>query len=156
MKGSSKYGPTGNCTDQLFGDLNLPAATRDNLAKWGNYGLAQGTWSSYKTAERILLICLKKKGVKLELPISQEVVAMFIEWLLEERKVSAGMVNNYLSGLRQMHVTRGIEPPLIRTVGVNWVLRGKKKCRKYRKKEKWSERQTSHDTQHDETVEGNY
>ena len=126
MKGTSKYGEKGNCTKDLFGELNIPEETKENLAKWGNFGLAQGTWSSYRTAERMLLTCLKQKKRAFELPLTMEIVVIFIDWLLEERKVKAGTVSNYLAGIRQMHVSKGIEPPIIRSAGVNWVLKGKK------------------------------
>jgi len=74
----------------------------------------------------MLLTCLKQKGRKFDMPLTQEDVVIFVDWLLEERKVAAGTVKGYLSGIRQMHISKGMEPPVIRTVAVNWVLRGKK------------------------------
>ena len=132
--GSSKYGGRGNCSSELFGTLDIPEETKCSLAKWGNFGLAQATWSTYRTAERMFYMCFKGKGRKVEFPLSQADIAIFIDWLLEERKVSAGTVKGYLSGIRQMHVSKGMDPPVIRTVGVNWILRGKKNAENIEKR----------------------
>lgn len=124
--GKSKYGEKGNCTAELFSSLNIPEETKKNLAKWGNFGLAQGTWSSYRTAERMWWTCMKAKHRLSQLPASQDDITVFVEWLIEDRNVKAGTVKSYLAGIRQMHIAKGMDPPVIRSAGIQWVLKGKK------------------------------
>jgi hypothetical protein len=73
----------------------------------------------------MLAKCAKEKGRKFELPLEQDSVLEFIGWLLSDRKVKANTVNSYLSGLRQMHILKGMEPPVIRTSLTKFVLQGK-------------------------------
>ena len=125
-QGKLKYGDKGNCTAELFSSLNIPEETKKNLAKWGNFGLAQGTWSSYRTAERMWWTCMKAKRRLSQLPASQDDITIFVEWLIEDRNVKAGTVKSYLAGIRQMHIVKGMDPPVIRSAGIQWVLKGKK------------------------------
>jgi hypothetical protein len=61
----------------------------------------------------------------MELPLSQDDIIEFIGWLIEERKVKAGTINSYLSGLRQLHILKGMEPPVMRSDLVKFLLKGK-------------------------------
>ena len=126
IRGSTKYGKTGNCSSYSLAETGLPESARRNLAKWANLGLSKQTWSSYKTAERMLLKCLKEKKKKLDLPVGQTDILTFVEWLRTERKVKAVTIESYLAGIRQMHTVRGIEPLEIRSNLVNQVLKGLK------------------------------
>jgi hypothetical protein len=65
----------------------------------------------------------RRKG---ELPAKEADVAVFVNWLIEKRGVKAGTINGYLSGLRQLHIVKGMEPPVIRSASMNLVLKGKK------------------------------
>ena len=66
-------------------------------------GLSKKTWSSYRTAEKMLLKCFHEKRRRLELPIKKNDILVFIEWLGTERKVRATTIESYLAGIRQMH-----------------------------------------------------
>jgi hypothetical protein len=99
---------------------------KDRLGKLGSFGLARSTWSSYRKAERELLKCQKERKVDMELPLSQEKTFISNDWLIHDKKVKAGTVNSYLSGLRQLHIERGIEHQEIRKAMVNLVLKGKR------------------------------
>jgi hypothetical protein len=57
IPGSAKYSSTGNCNPQLFRKMNLPEEVKISLAELGNFGVAKSTWSTYKSAERLLLKC---------------------------------------------------------------------------------------------------
>jgi hypothetical protein len=126
ITGSTKYGETGNCGKNFLEKLDIPQEVRNNLGKWGNMGLTQGTWSTYRTAERLWLTCMKDSRRKGELPAKEADVAVFVNWLIEKRGVKAGTINGYLSGLRQLHIVKGMEPPVIRSASMNLVLKGKK------------------------------
>ena len=91
----------------------------------GNHGIAQQTWSTYKTAERLLLKCCKERKLTYQLPTSQETILTFIHWLVSVRKVKAGTINAYLAGIRQLHIAKGITPPTIKSELVNLITKGK-------------------------------
>jgi hypothetical protein len=62
----------------------------------------------------------------MELPLQEEDILQFIGWLAKDRKVKAGTINSYLAGIRQIHIMKGMEPPVIRTNLVKFLLQGKK------------------------------
>jgi hypothetical protein len=61
----------------------------------------------------------------MSLPLSKEKTVLFIDWLIRDRKVKATTINSYLSGIRQLHVSKGMEPPNLRPAVVNLLLKGK-------------------------------
>jgi len=124
-KGTTKYGQEGQCSRDSLGGGGLDEETRDRLAKLANMGLSQKTWSSYKTAEKMLAMCSKQCDKPIELPISKDDTLRFIDWLFNVRQVKATTVHSYLAGIRQLHIVKGIDPPEIRTELVKLVLRGK-------------------------------
>jgi hypothetical protein len=108
----------------MFEGVNIPHAVKVSLAKIGNFGLAKKTWGSYRTGERMLLKCKKECGGNFELPLSKEAVLLFINWLITTRGLKAATVNCYLAGIRQMHVMRGLEAPVLRSNQVQLILKG--------------------------------
>lgn len=125
IPGSMKYGKVGNCEAGLLGGVTLPEESKENLAYLANHGVARGTWSSYRTAERMLLQCLRDNKRSLSLPVSRDDTLLFIDWLVRVRGVKGTTINSYLSGIRQLHIIRGMEPPVIRDGFVNLVIKGK-------------------------------
>ena len=124
-KGSSKYGKGGNCTAGTFEKFNLTEGRKTFLSEIMNHSLSKSTWSTYKTAERMLLTCRKEEKRRMELPLTEEDIVIFISWLIEKRNLKSTTINGYLSGLKQLHVTKGMEPPIIRTSIVTSLLKGK-------------------------------
>ena len=61
LRGSSKYGPSGNFGQNMLKGFNIPDDRKAILAQIANHGLAKKTWSTYKTAERMLRTCEKVK-----------------------------------------------------------------------------------------------
>ena len=90
-----------------------------------NHSLSKSTWSTYKTAERMLLTCQKEEKRRMELPLTEEDIVIFISWLIEKRNLKSTTINGYLSGLKPLHVRKGMEPPNIRTSIVTSLLKGK-------------------------------
>jgi hypothetical protein len=125
VRGSTKYGNNGKC-QSLLDNFELSEGTRKALTEAGNYGLSKSTWSTYGTAERLLAMCQKERKVEMGFPLTDENLLEFTGWLIEVRKVKAGTINSYLSGLRQLHILKGMEPPQLRTNLVKFLLRGKK------------------------------
>ena len=69
--------------------------------------------------------CQKDNKCEFDLPISRDNVLLFIDWLVRTRGVKGNTINSYLSGVRQLHVVRGLEPPVIRDGFVNLIIKGK-------------------------------
>ena len=126
MAGVGKYGRKGLMRKEVFKGLQIPEEVKEALADLGNHGLSKSTWSNYRTAERMLLKCQKDRKRCMELPLGQEEVLIFVDWLVRDRKVKHGTVTSYLAGVRQAHVSRGMGVPVIRTDLVNLILAGKK------------------------------
>jgi hypothetical protein len=125
-KGTTKYGAKNNLATDMLRKFNLSQGTKAALGEMSSYGLAKSTWSTYKTAQRMLATCGKEKKRKMELPLQEEDILEFIGWLASERKVKAGTMNSYLAGIRQLHILKGMEPPVIHTSLVKFLLQGRK------------------------------
>ena len=121
--GSTKYG-AGNTAGTALRDTGLNSTERQQLEELYSMGLAKGTWSTYKTAERMLLQCCEEKGLERTLPASEDLILSFIHWMAFQRGVKAATIDTYLSGIRQLHIERGMPEAVIRTERVNMVLRG--------------------------------
>lgn len=98
----------------------------ESLASLGNLGVAKSTWNTYKTAQTMLLKCGKETKVNMEVPLNSKQILVFIDWLARYRNLKGATINSYLSGIRQLHIVRGIEPPVIRTGLVKLILKGLK------------------------------
>ena len=123
--GTAKYSTKGNFTKELFQNYDIPDRRRTMLQEAANHSLSKSTWSTYKTAERMLAMCRKDEKKKMDLPLSEEDILTYIGWLLEVRNVKARTISGYLSGLRLLHITKGAEPPEMRTNLVKCILTGK-------------------------------
>ena len=98
----------------------------DELDELYSYGLAKGTWSSYKTAEGLLKQCCEEKDIEKKLPLEENTVLAFVHWLAFKRGSKASTIDTYLSGIRQLHVERGLPTDNIRTDRVKTILKGLK------------------------------
>ena len=122
--GTTKYGPTGLYSEHTFSHLNLPEDLVQAMVKTANHSLAKKTWQSYKTAIKHLETCQQETGVALTLPLQEKDVLLFTSWLTVRRGVRAATADCYLSAIRQAHMTRGINPPNLRSELVKSVLKG--------------------------------
>jgi len=119
----------------MFQNMDLPEEVKNTLAEWGNYGVANSTWSTYKTSERLLMMCQRHCKKKFEFPMTTENVLLFIHWLIEIRGVKEGTVNSYLSGVRQLHILKGLGAPNLRPDIVKLILKGRKNKDKAEKRD---------------------
>jgi len=124
VRGSVKYSNSGGCTTELLSGLDLPEETLNSLAALGNLGITKSTWSTYKTAKTMVERCEHETKTDLSLPFDQKKALVFIDWLARVRKLKGSTINSYLAGIRQTHVVRNIEPPMIHSALVKLVLRG--------------------------------
>ena len=125
IPGSSKYGGQGNGKTDMFRGDKLPGHVKKKLASWVNHGKANGTWSSYRTAEKMVMLCQKETGSKFDWPMTSEDTLLLVYYLVENRQLKVATVNSYLSGVRQLHVMKGLEPPKLRSELVKQALRGR-------------------------------
>ena len=139
VKGTTKYGAGNQSTMRLHGPILREEEWRQ-LEDLYSYGLAKGTWASYKTAERLLATCFKEKDMKLELPLEVNQVLIYIHWLAFKRGVTAATINNYLSGVRQLHIAKGIDNVDLRTPRIVTLLEGLKNKEMAEKREQGKEK----------------
>ena len=125
VRGKTKYGPD-NREGNLMEGGQLEQGEWDELHGLYSYGLARGTWSSYKTAERLLAQCCEEKNIEKKLPLEENTVLAFIHWLAFKRGAKGSTIDTYLSGIRQLHVERGLPTNSIRTDRVKTILKGLK------------------------------
>jgi len=98
---------------------------KTSLAIILNHSIAKGTWSTYKTVGRMLLKCQLDTKTRMDFPLDVKKIIIFTYWLFNTRKVTANTANTYLSGLRYLHIVRGIEIPMLRPPIVEQLLKGK-------------------------------
>ena len=106
VKGATKYGA--HCCGLLsLEKTGLNKEDLQQLEELVSHSVTKKTWSNYKTAERLFRTCCKEKGISFQLPVSEKAILSFILWLVCVRRVTAGTVDNYLSGIRQLHIVKG-------------------------------------------------
>ena len=109
----------------MFAVGKLNPHMKKTLATWINNSKANSTWSTYRTAERLVLLCQKQEKIKFDWPMQTDDTLVFIYWLIEKRGVKVSSVNSYLAGVRQLHINKGMDPPKIRTELVKQTLKGR-------------------------------
>ena len=109
----------------MFGDSSLPEHVKSKVADWINHGKTNKTWSAYRTAERMALQCQKENQMNFDWPMTAENTLIFIYWLIEQKGLKVSTANNYLAGLRQLHIMKGLPPPKLRSELVKQALRGR-------------------------------
>jgi hypothetical protein len=125
ITGCVKYGQQG----LAFNMNGLSGTTVADLSRLAEHSIARKTWSTYRTAERMLATFCKAKGRALELPLSENTTLEFIHWLMFVRGLSAASVSSYLAGIRKLHIIKGLEEPKLRSNLVQMVIEGKKMLR---------------------------
>jgi hypothetical protein len=122
--GSVKYGCQGISFN--FGGLKLDEKVKNDLSNMAEHSIARKTWSTYKTAERMLATFCKQKCIPLQLPVTEETILGFIHWLAFDRNLTAASISGYLAGVKKLHAVKGLPEPVLRTKLVQMVLDGKK------------------------------
>ena len=126
LSNRAKYSSSGLFTPDSFSSITLNPTLAASLSSIANHSLTRSTWSSYATAERMLRRCCDDSKITLSYPITEPVIITFIAWL-NSRGLKAATINNYLAGIRQYHLTLGLNPPNLHTDLVKQLLTGKKK-----------------------------
>jgi len=103
---------------------NIPADVRQDLIRFGNNAVTQNTWSTYKTAQKLLVMCCDQHRMTLTLPVPEDTILVFIRWLAVTRGLRSGTISGYLAGIRQWHIASGLPNPNFRSELVNLILKG--------------------------------
>ena len=123
--GCVKFGSSKNAIFN-WDHLGLPQNVIDDLEEAAKHSLAIKTWSSYKTAEKSLIMFCKLEKVMFKLPLTEAILVRYIHWLVYTKGKRVSTVSSYLAGIRKMHVMRGMEAPVLRTEIVKMILTGRK------------------------------
>ena len=121
---NTKYGTKGGFEARMLANVRGPPQLVATLAEALNHGLASNTWKSYRTAANHVERIRKELGIRLSFPFSLEDTLTYLGYLLSVRKVSAGTLEKYLSGLRMAHLTRGHFSPWIKPEIVKLMITG--------------------------------
>ena len=124
QKEKSKYSAHGPYSEASFKKYKLPPSIVTALITAANHSLAEGTFKSYKTAEKHILRCEKDTKVKLRFPFGEKEVLTYVGWLATKRKVSVSTIEKYLSGIRLAHIKEGFNVPILRPDIVKVILTG--------------------------------
>ena len=109
MTDLTKFSKIGGCSELMSNKWDLPARARRTIEELGNFGLSQNTWSSYRTAKRMWDLCKTETGFSLDFPWGQRETIIFIDWLVNDRKVAAATIKSYLAGISKFHILEGFE-----------------------------------------------
>ena len=104
---------------------NLSTKMKEILISSANNNLAKQSWKTYKTVGNHVIKAQEATGVQMDFPMTQPMILAFIAYLMKERKIKANSINQYLSGLRTLHLKRGLEVPLLRPNIVNVIINGR-------------------------------
>ena len=123
VRGNSKYGPNGLFNSSSFSSCSIPPHLIQSLTSAANYSLTKQTWSVYRTAQNMLNKCSSETNSIFSLPLNTSDILTFTAWLLN-RGVKSSTISSYLSGLRQVHLSNGVDIPIIRSDLISQVLKG--------------------------------
>ena len=112
-------------SEDSFRRLTISENWRKALATTANHGLAKSTWSSYRTAAKMLQRCGQETNTNMTFPLSEGKVLTFMAWMIA-RNLSANTMESYIAGIRQTHLSNGVCLPILRTPIVKQILEGKK------------------------------
>ena len=122
--GMTKYGPRGLYDKNSFSNLGLSLKMKEALAVVANHSLSHNTWSTYRTVQNLLGKCQMEMRVVFPFPMETSHVLKFVSWLFA-RRLKGSTVSAYLSGLRQIHLVKGFDEPVLRPALVKNIIGGK-------------------------------
>ena len=120
----------GNNVSPSFANVPNSSINKDianNLTKSLGMGLADGTWSKYKTSYNHMLRVQEDTGVSMSLPLNDDQLLWYISYLDSQRHVDSKTIDSYVSGLRMLHLSMGIHIPTLKSPIVKLALKGTKR-----------------------------
>ena len=107
-----------------FAGTGLSLTLTQHLVEAANYSKSRGTWSSYGTVKKHLVNCQKELEIKFSFPMSSNQVLVFLAWLIR-RNLKASTMNSYISALRTIHLSKGLDSQALRPPIVAAILEGR-------------------------------
>ena len=89
-------------------------------------GLADSSWSKYKTAYNHLKSVERDTGRDMSLPLSEQSVLWYVSYISTTRDVTAKTIEGYIHGLKMLHLAVGIHIPSLNSPLVNLALNWQK------------------------------
>ena len=120
-----KYNTEGFTQKELFTDLNVHDEYASMLADTANMAVTENTKAQYKTAVKHIQRVAMELNVDMSLPFDLTKTLNYVGFLLYTREVSAKTVNQYLSGVRYLHLCRRHDPSCLRPPIVSMILKGR-------------------------------
>ena len=124
VKLTPKYSEKGGFSKESFKRLGgMSDSVCELLAKKSNGSLASSTWRKYGVAQGHLVKASKDLNVRFSFPFSASMTLNFIGYLLI-RGLQANTIETYLSGIRNAHIVRGVDPHHLKDEIVKCVIKG--------------------------------
>ena len=105
-------------------DTSVNKTISENIRTVLSMGLSDSSWSKYKTSLNHLKRVEAETGVSMSLPLSDEKLLWFISYMDSQRNVESKTIDNYISGLRMLHISLGIHIPALRSPIVKLAIKG--------------------------------
>ena len=125
MKCRTKYNTTGLSERSTFVNLGVNEKYTELLSDAVNLALADNTKSQYKTAIKHIERIEHDLGIDMSLPFTINKTLNYVGYLLENRNCNSNTVAQYLSGIRMLHLCKGMDIAALRPPIVNLILKGR-------------------------------
>ena len=127
IRGSKKYvgGRSGMFSVNSFPGLTfLPAKIKSAMVDCANSALSADTWKRYGAISNHLERCQVEFKMRFTFPMTSDQITTLVMYLREIRKVKKDTIENYLSSLRYIHLSKGVFPGVLRPEVVKTLLKG--------------------------------
>ena len=119
-----KYSNQGSFDSQIFGNWNVNDELHEILSDRANKGLSANTWKQYQTVFNHISKCEMSLGISMQLPWDLDKLLNFVGYLIKIRGCSSNTINSYISAIRMLHLTRGLDCPHLRKPIIDLILKG--------------------------------
>ena len=102
----------------------LPVNVRKAMVDCANNALTADTWRNNNVVMGHLEKCQEEFGMRFSFPMTTNQIISLVMYLREVRKIKKGTIENYLSSLRYVHLSKGVFLSCLRPEMVKTLLRG--------------------------------
>ena len=106
------------------GLASLPAAITKAAMQCANNSLSEGSWANNKVVLGHLSRCQEHFKIRFHFPMKENEVMTLVLYLREVRRVKSATIENALSAIRIIHLTKGMFISCLRPEVVKLMLRG--------------------------------
>ena len=102
----------------------LPAKIKSAMVDCANSALSADTWKRYGVIANHLEKCQMEFKMRFSFPMSSDQIVTLVMYLREIHKVKKDTIENYLSSLRYIHLSKGVFLGVLRPDMVRTLLKG--------------------------------